>query len=240
MNKINSTYTSLIALVLSIAAIVVCVLCANCSKKDAYIEEALMNNPKMIINAMQNYEKQMMEEKQKEAMKAIEDNLKEVVSDDAGVIANPDGEIVLVEFFDFSCGYCHKVSSTLLDIAAKNPNVKIIGRELTFLGPISQYAAKVALAAKEQGKYAEIYKALLTNEGKLTEAKIDELAVLNGVDLEKLKADMNSETIAAQLAKTNETAGKIQIRGVPTLILNGKMIQGIDAETIQKAIDEAK
>lgn len=240
MKKLNPTYLSITALALAVIAVIMCVLCCTKQKSGSSVEEVLQNNPEIIVNAMQNYEQKMRDQQMAQAQKALSENIKDIESATAGVVANPNGEIILVEFFDFSCGYCHKIYPVLKNIAAKNPNVKIIARELTFLGPISQYAAKAALAAKEQGKYAEVYGSMMEYVGSLSENKIDELAVLAGVDLEKMKADMNSAKIEAQLKATNELAGKIQVNGVPTLILNGKLLQTLDESVIQSAIDANK
>ncbi len=237
MNKISSMHVAVVALVVSVIAIIMCA--ANCGKSES-VKETLMKNPEIVVEAMQSFEKIAAEKQKAEAKKAIVDNLKDIQDANAGVVANPEGEIVLVEFFDFSCGYCKSIAPVLEKIATDNPNVKIIARELTFLGPISQYAAKANLAAKEQGKYAEVHKALITHEGRLSEAKIDELAVLAGVNLEQLKADMNSDKVAQQLAKTNELAGRIKVRGVPTLILNDEVLQTLDPVVIQNAIDAIK
>ncbi len=239
MNKINAVYTSLAALVVAVIALVMCLVC--CNKKSANVEEVLNEKPELVINAMQNYEQKMREDAQKKAQQMIEENSEALNNNpNDGVIANPDGKIVLVEFFDFSCGYCHRIYPAIKAIAAKNPDVKVVAKSLTFVSPVSSYAAKAALAAKNQGKYAEMYTAMFENKGPLTEAKIDELAVANGLDLEKLKADMNSDLVKNTLNETSELAGKIQVNGVPTLVLNGKVVQTLDEAVIQKEIDAAK
>ncbi len=239
MNKINAVYTSLVALVVAVIALVMCLVC--CNKKSANVEEVLNEKPELVINAMQNYEQKMREDAQKKAQQMIEENSEALNNNpNDGVIANPDGKIVLVEFFDFSCGYCHRIYPAIKAIAAKNPDVKVVAKSLTFVSPVSSYAAKAALAAKNQGKYAEMYTAMFENKGPLTEAKIDELAVANGLDLEKLKADMNSDLVKNTLNETSELAGKIQVNGVPTLVLNGKVVQTLDEAVIQKEIDAAK
>lgn len=240
MNKMNPMYVAIVALVVALGTLALCLMC--CSKnKSMSVEEALNNNPEMIINAMQKYEQNMRDQAQANAQKVIQDNLNEINNNpNSPVIGNPDGTITLVEFFDFSCGYCHKLYPSIKNIIAKNPEVKVVLKELAFLSPTSQYAAKAALAANEQGKYLEVYSAIMENQGQLSEAKIDELAVKAGVDLEKMKSDMNSAKIEGIVKDTNELAGKVQINGVPTLVLNGKMLQTIDENVIQAEIDAIK
>lgn len=241
MNKINAVYVSLVALVVAIVALVMCIVCCNKGGSSANVEQALNDNPEMIIQAMQNYEIKQREEAQKKAQELLAQSEDELTKNpDDGFLGNPEGKVVLVEFFDFSCGYCHKIYPVLKNVIAKNSDLKLVAKPLAFLSPMSKYAAKAALAAKEQGKFAEVYTAVFEINGPLTEAKVDEAAVKAGVDLEKLKADMESEKVSKILDETSNLAAKIQVNGVPTLILDGKIIQTLDEGVLQEAIDQAK
>jgi protein-disulfide isomerase len=240
MKKINAVYVSLVALGLAVVALVMNIVCCVMSKK-VDVESALMAKPQMVIDAVRAFEEQQREE----ALKQVEENLKANAEElnnraDDGVIGNPEGKMVLVEFFDFSCGYCHRVYPALKEIIANNPDVKVVAKPMTFLSPASKYAAEAALAAKEQGKFAEVYAALFSAEGRLTEEKINGLVAATGVDMEKIKADMKSEKVQNTLNSVSELAGKIQVSGVPTLVFNNKILQTLDASVIQEAIDAAK
>ncbi len=240
MNKINSVVISIVALIIAIAALVMCILCCN-KNKSVDVAETLNNNPEIIVNAMQNYEQKMRENALAQAQKLIDENIEAINNNpDSPVVGNKDGKVTVVEFFDFSCGYCHRLYPTLKNIIAKNPDVKLVLKELSFVAPVSNYAAKAALAANNQGKYAEVWEALMTNNGPLTEAKVDELAVKAGVDLEQMKADMNSDKINQIMKDTSDLAAKIQVNGVPALVINGKMVQTLDEGVIQSEIDAAK
>ena len=235
MSKINAIYVSLVALVVAIAALVMCVLC--CTGKSTSVADALNKNPEIVVQAMQQYETNMRADAESKAQALIADNLEEI-NNYAGsaVLGNPKAENTIVEFFDFNCGYCHKLYPVLQNVLAKNDNVRLVLKELTFVSPLSSYAAKAALAANEQGKYAELYGAMMTYQGSLSEAKVDELAVLAGVDLEKMKADMNSEKVTKTLQANQDLAAKIQVGGVPTLVINGKMVQTLDEAVILEAV----
>ncbi len=238
MNKINAVYVSLLALVMAVVALVMCIVCCS---RGSDVEEALDKNPEMIVNAMQKYEQIQRENALKEAQELLKSSADELYNNEAdGVLGNADGKVVLVEFFDFSCGYCHRIYPVLKNVIAKNGDLKLVAKPLAFLSPMSQYAAKAALAAKEQGKFAEVYSAIFEIKGPLTEAKIDEAAVLAGVDLEKLKSDMESAKVNKTLSDTSALANKIRVNGVPTLVLNGEIIQTLDEGVLQQAIDAAK
>ena len=233
--KNNAVYLSLIALILAAAALTVALTNKN------NVASALKANPEMVIDAMQAYEVQQREN----ALKMVEENLAKNADElysraDDGVIGNPNGTKVLVEFFDFSCGFCHRVHPAIKEIAANNPDVKVVAKIMTFLSPASKYAGKAALAAAEQGKFSELYNALFEFDGRLSEAKIDEIASGLGLDMTKLKEDMNSEKVEKTLTATAELAGKINVTGVPTMVFNNKILQTLDASVIQEAIDAAK
>lgn len=241
MNKINAVYVSLVALVVAIIALVMCIICCNGKSQAVDVEKVISEKPEIIVNAMQNYEQKMRENAQKEAAKMVMDNIDALNNNpNDGIMGNPNGEIVLVEFFDFSCHYCHKIYPAIKNIMDKNQDVKVVAKSLTFVSPVSKYAAKAALAAKEQGKYKEVYTALFEVDGPLSEAKVDEAAVKAGADLEKLKADMNSEKVERVLNEMAELAGKIQVNGVPTLVVNGKIVQTLDEAVIQEEINNAR
>lgn len=174
MSKLNSVAVSVVALIVAVAALVMSLL--NCNKKSVDVAETLNNNPEIIINAMQNYEQKMRENALAQAQQLIDDNIEAINNNpDSPVVGNKEGTVTVVEFFDFSCGYCHRLYPTLKNIIAKNPNVKVVLKELSFVSPTSAYAAKAALAANNQGKYAEVLDALMTSNGALTEAKVDEI-----------------------------------------------------------------
>lgn len=252
MNKSNSILISVIALVVAVVALGVSIFKTPVQapvsettkapmENAASVEEVIKNNPQIVVDALQNYEMVKRENAMAEAQKMIATNIAAVNSDKyTPAIANPKGSIVLVEFFDYSCGYCHKLYPALKNIMAANPDVKVLAKPLDFLSPVSQYAAKASLAAAEQGKYPEMYNALFQVEGQLSEAKIDEVAAGLGLDMTKFKADINSETVKKGMEANRDVANKIQVSGVPTMILDGKMLQTIDENVIQEAINQAK
>lgn len=239
MKKINAVYVSLAALVVAIAALIMCIVCCHGGKGD--VEKVLAEKPELVIEAMQAFDVKQREE----ALRKVEENLKnsaEELNNRAGdgVIGNPDGKLVLVEFFDFSCGYCRRIHPVLHEIIANNTDLKVVAKPLAFLSPASKYAAEAALAANEQGKFAAAYDAIFGIGGGLSETKIDEALASTGVDMVKLKEDMKSEKVQKTMSAASDLAGKIQVGGVPTLVFNNKILQTLDPSVIQEAIDAAR
>ncbi len=240
MKKYSSLIISIVALIVAAVALAMNMTC-NKTEKTLSVEETLNNNPEIVINALKNYELKQQAERQANAQKLINENIEALNNNpDSPTIGDKEAKVTVVEFFDFSCHYCHALYPNLKKVMDKNPDVKYVFKEMTFVAPVSSYAAKAALAANMQGKYAEVLDALMTNQGALSETKVDELAVKAGVDLEQMKADMNSEKVAQILRETSELAGKIQVNGVPALVINGKMVQTLDEAVIQSEIDAAK
>ena len=240
MNKLNSIYVSILALVVAIAALVMCIMCCN-NKQSVSVEQALLDNPEMIVNAMQKYEENMREQALAGAQKLIDANIEDVNNDaNTPFVGAADAEKVVVEFYDYSCGYCHRLFPELNEVMANNKDIKVVFKPLAFVSQYSDYAARAALAAAEQGKFVEMHNALFTVEGPLDEDKINEVAGKIGLDVEKLKADAKGEKIDGIMNANNTLAGNIQVNGVPTLILNGELLQTIDGGVIQDSINELK
>jgi len=207
----------------------------------AQLRVALENNPDIIINALQKYEEAERQAKLAEASRLFKENVEELNNNANTPFVGPkDAKIVLVEFFDFSCGYCKRLAPSVEAIVKKNPDVKVVFKPITFVSPISKYAAQAALAAAEQGKFMDLYTLMLGSQSKLTEETINSMAEKAGVDMKKFKEAVNSEKVLNTIKEVSDLANKLQVRGVPTLVLNGSQIQVIDEAGIQAEINKLK
>ncbi len=237
MNKTTSFFVSLAALVLAIAAIVMCVVCCNKNKANN-VEEALMNNPEIVIKAMQKYEQNMREQAAVEAEKLVAANIEELNNSATTPFVGPkDAKVTVVEFFDYSCGYCHRLFPELKKVMDANPEVKFVFKPLTFVSAVSRDAAKATLAANKQGKFIELHNALFDVKGMLTSEKIRSVAEEQGLDMVKFDSDLKSDEVAQELDAISQLSGKIQVNGVPVLFINGKMVQTLSGDDIQNAIN---
>ncbi len=247
MNK-NSLYVSLLALAVSAGALVIAT--NKCGEKkeaaapvvsETQIAAMLEKNPQMVVNALQKFEEQQREIEEKESAKLFLEHIDELNNDATTPYVGPkDAKVVLVEFFDFSCGFCKRIAEAMDIVVKNNPDVKVVFKPITFVSPISKYAAQAAIAAGEQGKFMEVYKVLLTSSEALDEEKINALVEKEGLDMKKFKADVNSEKTLKVIENAANLANKTGVRGVPSLVLNGKKINTIEAEGIQAAIDVLK
>ena len=244
----KSLVISVLALLVAVAALAkVLYPCNKAAEKGvdtdfaAQVEKVLNEKPELVVNAMQAYQLKIQEQALAEAEKALSENIDAINNDPNSPVVGPkEADIVLVEFFDYACGYCHRLFPELNKVMANSKDVKFVFKPMAFVSQYSDYAARAALAANEQGKFVEMHNALFTVEGPLNEEKINELAGKIGLDVEKFKADVKGEKVNGIMDANNELATKIQLGGVPTMILNGKMLQTIDGGVIQDNIDALK
>ena len=244
----NSLYISVVALVVAVLTALCCFF-GCCSHKTtapaalnvADLRVALENNPEMIVNALQKYEEVQRQAQLQEASRLFKSNIEELNNNaNAPFVGPKDAKIVLVEFFDFSCGYCKRLAPAVEAIVKKNPDIKVVFKPITFVAQISKYAAQAALAAIEQGKFMELYEVMLGSQSRLTEETINSMAEKAGLDMKKFKEDVASEKVQTTIKEVSDLANKLQVRGVPTLVLNGTQIQVIDEAGIQAEIDRLK
>jgi protein-disulfide isomerase len=148
---------------------------------------------------------------------------------DAPVIGNPDGDIAIVEWFDYQCPYCRKLEPELRQVVQDDGKVRLVLKDWPILGPVSVVAARMALACKFQGKYNEAHDAMMGVNSKLTEPRIDELLSGAGIDVDRAKRDLaaNGTAIDAILARNNEQAEGLGFNGTPSFIVGKFRVPGV-------------
>ena len=210
------------------------------------IEDYIANNPQKLIDSLNKFQEEQYRKSQEEAKKALKDIMPELKSaKKAPIIGNKKGDFVIVEFFDYNCGYCKRMFPEVLAFVEKDGKTKWVLKELPTLSADSTVAAKYALAANEQGKYKEIHTAFMKHSGKLDEQAMKQYAKTAGLDMEKLKKDMESEKIAKILSDNRELATKAQISGIPTFVIGDEIIPGafpgsdLDAKASKARADKA-
>jgi protein-disulfide isomerase len=156
---------------------------------------------------------------------------------------NPDGDVTLVEFFDYRCGYCKRVFPTVKKLIEDDGNIRFVYKEFPILGPASVYAARAALASREQGKYQEFHDALMTAKGALTEDKV--LRIAESADLDRaalLEAMSRNEAEYDRVfAKNRELAQALKINGTPAFVAGDTVVRGAaDYNSMKTVIAQAR
>lgn len=218
------------------------------------VHDYIVNNPQVLVEASQALHQQELNEVQKNSQKAIAQHVTELFNDPASpVLGNLKGNVVLVEFMDYQCGHCKEMESAMVKLRESNPDLKVIYKELPVFGAASEYAAKAALASMKQGKFKSFHEALMNAEGPLSEDVVMNIAKTSGLDINKLKADMQNKDYFFQLKSNYSLAKSLGILGTPTFIvashvddktgqtLRSYYIPGAVAQSmLQKIVDEMK
>src|SRR3984957_18068721 len=148
---------------------------------------------------------------------------------DIPVAGNSDGDINIVEYFDYQCPYCRKIEPELRQVVQDDGKVRLVWKDWPILGPISVVASRMALATKYQDKYRQAHEALIGVNSKLTEPRISELLAGAGIDVDRAKRDLatNAKAIDAILARNNDQATAFGFRGTPAFIVGKFRVPGV-------------
>ncbi|WP_421708073.1 DsbA family protein [Algihabitans sp.] len=208
----------------------------------ALVRETLMENPEILIEALQLFEQQQLQaeaERQSQALAAHKAALENDPT--APVIGNPEGDVVVVEFFDYNCPYCRRVAEPLRQAIEADGNLKVVMKEWPILGPESYFAARAALAAQEQGRYEAFHFALMERAGRLTEEQVLAVAESLDLDMARLQADMRSSDIDAALQRTYDLAEALGISGTPAFVVGEEILPGaVTMSRLQQAVAQAR
>jgi protein-disulfide isomerase len=206
------------------------------------IHDYLMKNPEVIADAVQGLQQKQMDQMKSKGQEAALKNASSLFNQNSDpVIGNPSGKITLVEFFDYQCPHCVDMDADVMAIIKANPNLRVVMKEFPIRGPLSLYASKAALAAAKQGKYLEFHEAIMKSAQALSQDKVMALAKTVGLDVQKLKTDMESSAIDAQVKGTYKLAQDLQLYGTPALFIaksetpkDAKLIEFIPGQVDQK------
>jgi protein-disulfide isomerase len=159
------------------------------------------------------------------------------------VVGNPDGDITIVEFFDFRCPYCRKVHPDLLKVVKEDGNIRLVFKDWPIFGGVSVDAAKLVLASKYQGKFAQAHEALITSKTGLTSANLRPILLKAGIDADRAARDLeaNSAAIEALLARNNAQAEAFGFNSTPSFIIGTFRVPFVlDAEGFKLAVADAR
>ncbi len=206
------------------------------------IRQYLLENPEVVVDALNTIRQRQRLAQEKQQQQAVQAHIAALKDDaDSPVIGNEDGDVVIVEFFDYRCGYCRRVVKDLKNLVEEDGNIRLVMKEFPILGPASMRAAQAALAAAKQGKYEVYHFALMIQPGDMSDPHLMQVAREVGLDVERLKVDMESEEIEAMIRRNHDLAQKLGIKGTPAFVFGNTLVPGaIDAETMQLLVAEAR
>jgi protein-disulfide isomerase len=202
---------------------------------EAIIKDYLTNNPEILMEMQTALEAKMDKLQAERTAVVVKSNAPEIFHPAfSGVVGNPKGDVPVVEFFDYNCGYCKRALGDVAKLIDKEKQVRFILKELPILSKGSEEASRVALAVKMQGKYWEFYRAMLESQGQANEATALRTAEKVGVDMAKLKRDMASPEVRKEIEDTRALAQKLGIQGTPHFMIGDRIIPGAPENLLER------
>jgi len=153
------------------------------------------------------------------------------------VLGNPQGDVAVIEFFDYQCAYCKAAEPRLHKLIMDDPRVKLVVKDFPILGPESVVAAKAALASVKQGKHAAFHTAMMAHRGQLKNDTIFKIAAAVGLDIAKLRQDMDAPDVADQIIANFNLARALRLVVTPAFIVNTHVLSGLTPKTETSKID---
>jgi len=202
----------------------------------------ILENPEIIVEAveiLQQRERQAASAQRDSALAQYRDALEN--DENSPIMGNPDGDVTVVEFFDYNCGYCKRMTPELVKLLENDKNLRYVAKEWPIFGEGSEFAARAALAADKQGRYQDMHVALMSYRGQVTEEAVMKVAEEEGLDLARLREDMESPEITLQLELTDKLARAIGVQGTPAFIVGETFLPGaVPAVQLVAAIEETR
>lgn len=214
------------------------------AETERVVRNYLLEHPEILPEAMDKLrarEAAKAEQAEKDAQQALPASLAAVRKPYASAVAgNPNGDVTVVAFMDYACGYCRASLPGIEDLIAKDPNVRIVYREFPVLGPASVVAARWALAAAEQGKYLAFHNALYA-EGTPSVETIGAAAGKAGLDKALAEKAVQSRAVTDELDNNHALGQKLAMTGTPSWVIGGQLYYGAkDYESLAEAVAAAR
>lgn len=209
--------------------------------EDAVVE-TLRKRPELVLEALEALDARREAETRERARAALTEKKRELYDDvEAPVAGNPAASVAIVEFFDYRCPYCKQMHAPMRALLADDRDLRIVRKDIPILGPDSVVASRAALAARAQGRYPALHDALMEYRGNLDEAAVFRVARDAGLDVDRLRRDMEAPAVAALIRRNMALAQTLGIGGTPAFVVGETLVPGaIDAATLRKLVAEAR
>ena len=204
----------------------------------ALVLKTIRDNPEIVMEAIQVLQAREAEAQALASAEALKAQQAALQNDpNAPIWGNPDGDVTIVEFFDYNCGYCRRVFPTVKELVEADGNIRVVMREWPILGEESVFAARAALASRKQGKYTEFHTALMAEQGRANEANVLSIADDLGMDIDQLRADMDSPEVDAHIAASRQLTQSLGLNGTPAFVFGDELVPGaIELEQMKELV----
>ena len=208
---------------------------------DQAIEQYIRTHPEVIEQSLQALEAKREAEEKARQKAALATKQNELLHDPASPISgNPNGEITLVEFYDYRCGFCKRAAGAVTQLQQEDPRVRVVYKDFPILGEASELAAKAALASMAQGKHQAFHEALLATKNEMTRDEILRIAGEVGLDATRLEVDMANPEWQTVIDRNRALAKDLGISGTPGFLVGTELVPGaLDVNGLKALIARA-
>jgi protein-disulfide isomerase len=205
------------------------------------IEQYIRSHPEVIEQSLQALEAKREAEEKARQKAALATKQNDLLNDPGSPVSgNLSGNITLVEFFDYRCGFCKRAASAVTELQKEDPRVRVVYKDFPILGEPSELAAKAALASKAQGKHQPFHEALLASHAEMTKEEILKIAGEVGLDAKRLETDMANPEWQRVIEKNRALAKDLGITGTPGFIVGTELVPGaLDVKGLKDLIARA-
>jgi protein-disulfide isomerase len=208
---------------------------------DGMIERYIQSHPEVIEQSLQALEAKREAEEKTRQKAALATKQNELLNDPGSPVSgNLSGNVTLVEFFDYRCGFCKRAAGAVTQLQQDDPRVRVVYKDLPILGEASEFAAKAALASKIQGKHLAFHEALLASKGDISKESILAIATEIGLDAKQLETDMAKPDLQIIIDRNRALAKDLGISGTPGFIVGTELVPGaLDVKGLKDLIARA-
>lgn len=208
------------------------------------VREYLMTHPEVLVESINVLEERRAASEVENDVALVAAN-QDAIFDDGHSWAggNPDGDVTMVEFIDYRCGYCRKFNEQVHDIVESDGNIRLILKEFPILGQDSETSARFAVAAKQIGgdeAYLKAHEELMELRGAPSPEALGKIAAEIGIDGDEVLNTMNTESVSAVLRENRQLAERMAIMGTPTFIIGDTLLRGMPANGLEATVAAAR
>lgn len=208
------------------------------------VRQVLRDNPEILVEAIHAARAKQETDERDRAVKALSERRKDLERNPTSpVVGNPDGDVTVVEFFDYRCGFCKRAHPTMTELLKSDPKVRVVLKEFPILGPESILASRAALAVHrmDPAKYRPFHDALMTDRAAVSRERVLQVAKSVGIDIGKLEKGLVDPAIDAIIGETVELAQALGINGTPAFVIGNQIVPGaVDLDTLKQLIAKAR
>jgi protein-disulfide isomerase len=208
------------------------------------IRNYIMDHPEVMLESLERWQTRQKAEADRKSEAAIVKSRAVLENNPTSPVAgNRDGDVTIVEFFDYRCGYCKRVFPAIQKLLKTDGGIRYVFKEFPVLGPESVIAAQAAQAVwhVDPDRYLDFHTALMTNRGGITEDKVLDIAAKVGVDREKVRKEMKGPKVAEVIKQNLDLGRTLNINGTPAFVIGGRLVPGaIDLDTMKELVAEAR